>query len=86
MKIVMLAGTAVAATLNLVSAQACDPGTAEQISGNWYCKAVKAITYSEFGSSGSYNRVTSMDRGICESEPFEYSGALAPLDSEVTMT
>jgi Glycine-rich protein domain (DUF2403) len=83
MEYAITAGAVLAAAISGVSAQACAAGSAKEIGGNWYCDAVKAITYSDFGSKGSYNRVTSMDGGNCQSQPVEYSGALAPLDGEV---
>jgi Glycine-rich protein domain (DUF2403) len=78
-----IAGAAVAATICSVHAQACAAGSAKEIGGNWYCDAVKAITYADFGSTGSYKKITSMDGGNCQSEPFDYSGSLAPMDGEV---
>lgn len=78
------AGAVIAATIPLAIAQACAAGSAKEIGGNWYCDAVKAITYSDFGSTGSYNKVTNMEGGNCQSEQFVYSGALAPLDGEVS--
>jgi Glycine-rich protein domain (DUF2403) len=83
MKYAITAGAAVAAAISGTNAQACAAGSAKEIGGNWYCDAVKAITYSDFGSTGSYNKITSMDGGNCQSESFDYSGALAPLDGEV---
>ena len=79
----IIAGAVVAAVISGVSAQACAAGSAKEIGGNWYCEAVKAITYSDFGSTGSYNRITGMNGGYCTSQPVDYSGALAPLDGEV---
>lgn len=83
MKNMIKAGAVIAATIPLAIAQACAAGSAKEIGGNWYCDAVKAITYSDFGSTGSYNKVTNMEGGNCQSEQFVYSGALAPLDGEV---
>lgn len=83
MKCPITAGAVLAAAISSVNAQACAPGSAKEIGGNWYCDAVKAITYADFGSKGTYNKITSMDGGTCKSEPFEYFGALAPLDGEV---
>jgi Glycine-rich protein domain (DUF2403) len=83
MKYAITAGVAIAAAMSGVNTQACAAGSAKEIGGNWYCDAVKAITYSDFGSTGTYNKITTMDGGNCQSEPFDYSGALAPLDGEV---
>jgi Glycine-rich protein domain (DUF2403) len=77
------AAAVLAATISTINAQTCPAGSAKEIGGNWYCNAVKAITYSGFGSTGSYNKITGLDGGNCKSEPFDYSGALAPLDGEV---
>lgn len=69
-----------------VACQGCAPGTAEEINGNWYCSPVKAITYSNFPGSGSYNRVTHMDAstGECSQQRHTYSGSLSPLNEEVS--
>lgn len=66
-------------------AQACANGSAEEIQGNWYCSAVKAITYGNFPGTGSYNKVTHMNasNGECSQERYNYSGSLAPLNEEV---
>ncbi|KAL8779344.1 MAG: hypothetical protein Q9213_006987 [Squamulea squamosa] len=70
-----------------VTAQACIAGTAQQIGGNWYCSEVKAITYSNFPGTGSYNKITNMDAstGQCISEKHSYTGSLAPLSEELSM-
>ncbi|KAL8888197.1 MAG: hypothetical protein Q9215_004320 [Flavoplaca cf. flavocitrina] len=70
-----------------VTAQACAAGTAQQIGGNWYCSEVKAITYSNFPGTGSYNKVTNMDAntGQCTSEKQAYRGSLAPMSEELSM-
>lgn len=83
MKHSIIAGAVLTAAISGVSAQACAAGSAKEIGGNWYCEPVKAITYSHLGSTGSYNRITSMDGGNCQSQPVDYSGPLAPLDGEV---
>jgi hypothetical protein len=53
--------------------------------GNWFCQAVNAITYTQVGGSGTYNRITAMDSnsGACSSSPYDYSGTMSPLDEEV---
>ena len=68
-----------------IFAQECAAGSASQYKGNWYCSPVKAITYSGFPGSGWYNKVTKMDAasGECESERYDYSGSLSPLNEEV---
>ncbi|KAI1917157.1 target of Sbf [Ophidiomyces ophidiicola] len=78
-------GAALAASVTSVAAQACDPGTARQLGGNWYCKLVDSITYNNFESSGSYDEITGMDNGRCTSQKKAYSGPLAPLDGEISL-
>ncbi|KAL8684544.1 MAG: hypothetical protein Q9224_006284, partial [Gallowayella concinna] len=70
-----------------VDAQACAAGTAQQIGGNWYCSEVKAITYSNFPGTGTYNKITNMDSetGQCTSEKHTYSGSLAPMSEELSI-
>ncbi|KAI5366472.1 hypothetical protein Slin14017_G041120 [Septoria linicola] len=69
-----------------VSADLCSYGSTDD-NGNYYCKEVKAITYTGVGGSASYNKITSMDgtSGTCSSSPYGYSGSLAPLDEEVSL-
>lgn len=73
--------------IGIAYCQGCAPGTAEEINGNWYCSPVKAITYSNFPGSGSYNRVTYMDAdtGECLQQKHTYSGSLSPLNEEVSL-
>ena len=68
-----------------VATQACAYGSAQLYKGNWYCSAVKAITYTNFPGTGSYNKVTYMNasNGQCTQERYAYSGSLAPLNEEV---
>lgn len=83
MRASLAVGAAFAASFSGVSAQACASGTANNILGNWYCQAVDSISYTNFGSSGTYNQITDMTDGNCQSEPKEFSGPLAPLNDEV---
>ena len=83
MKVAFVAGAAIAASIIGAAAQACVDGAAQEINGNWYCQAVNAITYSNFDSPGTYNKVTTMADGVCGSTPQSYSGAMAPMDEEV---
>jgi hypothetical protein len=56
----------------------------KEIEGNWYCQAVKAIQYSNVGSSGTYKQITSMHSdGSCSSTMKQFSGPLSPLNEEV---
>ncbi|TKA67081.1 hypothetical protein B0A49_06108 [Cryomyces minteri] len=79
-------GAVLAAAVSGVAADLCATGS-QQINGNWYCQAVKAITYTGVGGSGSYKKVTNMDgsSGACSSSPFGYSGSMSPLDEEVSL-
>jgi len=79
------AGVALATIVTTVTAQACAVGSAQEIKGNWYCSAVDAISYTNFGSQGTYLRITSMENGICQSSPQQYNGPLAPMDGEVSL-
>lgn len=57
---------------------------AQEVDGNWYCSAVKKITYNNFGTSGQYNQVIDMaDDGTCTSVPKAFSGPLSPLNEQV---
>ena len=57
----------------------------QQENGNYYCSSVSAIAYSNFGTPGTYNRVTSMNAGkTCDSRQQIYGGGMAPLDKEVS--
>jgi hypothetical protein len=57
-----------------------------EINGNWYCSAVNAITYTNFGNAGTYREVTGMfDDGTCSSQLKNFNGPLAPLGEEVLL-
>ena len=83
MEFPFVAGLFVAATASCAAAQACAAGAAQEINGNWYCQAVKKITYSNFNAPGTYQKVTTMANGVCGSTPQSYGGAMAPMDEEV---
>jgi hypothetical protein len=75
-----IAATAVAGAL----AQACAAGSAYNQNGNWYCQAVNAISYTNFGTPGQYDKVTSFnDNGKCSSVSTDYAGGISPMDEEV---
>ena len=58
-----------------------------QEKGNWYCNAVDAISYSNFGTPGKYQKVTSMGPNTaCGFTDQAYSGGVAPFDGEVSGT
>jgi Glycine-rich protein domain (DUF2403) len=66
--------------------QGCTGSSKEQ-NGNFYCGAVRAITYDDIGGAGIYNEVTSMEaNGHCTFKSHAYSGPMAPLDEEVSFT
>ena len=55
--------------------------------GNWYCNRVDAISYSNFGTAGQYQRVTHMgSTGECDFAAQNYQGGMAPMDGEVSRT
>jgi hypothetical protein len=83
MKVALAARAVLAGSIAGAAAQACASGPAQEIQGNWYCQAVSAITYSNFDTPGTYNKVTTMENGVCESTPQSYGGAMAPMDEEV---
>lgn len=53
------------------------------IKGNHYGSAVDSITYANWGSPGTYQKVTDMSAGSCVKTPVHYGGGMAPLDGEV---
>ena len=66
------------------SAQVCAFGSAYNEKGNWYCQAVNAISYTNFGTPGQYDKVTSFNNnGKCSSIGKDYAGGISPLDEEV---
>ena len=80
--------TIVAIAMAGASAQACAPNTAHEEGGNWYCQAVNAISYTNFGTPGQYKKVTSFDEGAgsCSSISTDYAGGISPMDEEVSHT
>lgn len=57
----------------------------QEIAGNWFCKSVKAIQYSNVGIPGSYRKITHMGSdGTCSSTVQTFSGPLSPLNEEVS--
>jgi hypothetical protein len=57
-----------------------------QEKGNLYCSAADLITYTNFGSPGSYDRVTGMDPNskTCQTSKQSFGGGMAPFDAEVS--
>jgi Glycine-rich protein domain (DUF2403) len=86
MKYLITAIAAVVATASTIAAQGCAAGTAKEENGNWYCSAVQAISYTNMGTPGSYDKVTTMENGNCASTPQGYGGGISPLDEEVCAT
>lgn len=87
MRNLVITGIGTLLGLNGVAAQACAAGTAQEINGNWYCSAVKAISYTNFPGTGAYNKVIGMNaaNGECTTERYSYSGSLSPLNEEVSV-
>ncbi|OAG40409.1 hypothetical protein AYO21_05309 [Fonsecaea monophora] len=53
--------------------------------GNWYCDPVQAISYSNFGTAGQYQRVSNMGaNGACDFAAQSYQGGMAPMDGEIS--
>lgn len=74
----------------LAAALAAAPALADNcqfIGGNTYCNAVSAVQYNALGFAGSYSDVVSMDESSCQCQqaPLSFSGALAPLDEELSV-
>ena len=76
----------IAASASLVSLAAA---TCTETDGNWYCNQVDAVSYFNFGGSGTYNRVTNMDEstGACSFASTNYgpAGSIAPFDQELSI-
>lgn len=70
--------------ISIVHADQCALGS-QEIAGNWYCQAVKAIQYSNVNTAGTYPQVTYMGAdGTCNKSPKAFSGPIAPLNGEVS--
>lgn len=71
-----------ASLVSSVSAQACT-----QSGGNWYCNQVNAVSYLNFGTSGTYKKVSYMndDTGECKFDQAGYGGAIGPFDEELSI-
>ncbi|KAI9835021.1 MAG: target of Sbf [Sclerophora amabilis] len=80
------AGAALATVVPLALADQCHKGS-NTYTNNAYCQAVNAITYSNFGGSGSYDKITSYNEatGECTTEKQSYNGPFAPLDGQVSI-
>jgi len=52
-----------------------------------YCEAVSGITYTDISGAGSYDDVSLMDPASCkcDTKPKAFSGAMAPLNEQVTI-
>ncbi|PGH18505.1 hypothetical protein AJ80_04475 [Polytolypa hystricis UAMH7299] len=74
----------VGAMLASVATVAANAGCAADSLNNWYCSAVDSIAYTNFGSSGTYQEVTSINGGSCTQGEKAYGGPLAPLNGEVS--
>lgn len=67
-------------TTALIAASASTALSAQLINGNWYGKPVERIMYTDWGQSGTYQRVSDMSNGQCTFEEVQYSGGTSPLD------
>ncbi|KAK9234849.1 putative TOS1-like glycosyl hydrolase-domain-containing protein [Lipomyces kononenkoae] len=56
-----------------------------QLGGNTYCNSVEAVAFENVGFSGSYNEVTSMADCSCQMQPASFSGALAPMNQDISL-
>ncbi|KAK3336132.1 putative TOS1-like glycosyl hydrolase-domain-containing protein [Cercophora scortea] len=61
-------------------------GTAHQENGNWYCQAVRGVSYQNVGKDWEYGVVTGMNEGNGELywAPHAYSGPLAPFNEPMS--
>ncbi|KAI9871727.1 MAG: target of Sbf [Pleopsidium flavum] len=77
----------VAITSGVAGQKNCANGPETFDNKNYYCSPVKSIHYSNVSNTGSYDRVTHMDvsSGTCMKEPHQRSGAMAPLNEELSM-
>ena len=85
MRILTAGAVLLAAITTEVVADLCSKGQVE-IMGNWYCQAVRKVTYQNlYAAGGSYKKITGMDSasGSCTSEPHGFSGKMSPLDEDV---
>jgi hypothetical protein len=72
--------------LAVVQGDLCGQGSTN-VGGNVYCQAVKAIRYDNVGAAGTYKDIVKMaPDGTCTSQPKQFSGALSPLDEEVSLS
>jgi hypothetical protein len=79
MKYTWCLGVLLTATAGSVAADNCVPEE-----GNYYCNKVDAISYSNFGTAGQYQKVTTMANGVCNFGEQAYAGGMAPFDQEVS--
>ena len=83
MKYALTASTLLALA-RCAAVRAVDTGCSEE-KGNWYCENVSAISYSNFGTAGQYQKVSSMgSNGQCGFTGQAYKGGMAPFDEEVS--
>ncbi|KAK1755055.1 putative TOS1-like glycosyl hydrolase-domain-containing protein [Echria macrotheca] len=70
-----------------MSSQQLCAGMSFQEGGNWYCRPVDSITYTNVGTSGQYDEVVKMDdtTGKCETQPRSFSGPMAPFNEPMSL-
>jgi hypothetical protein len=81
---VLLFATAAIAAYS--SSNHCSQGSSV-IDDYTYCAAIERASFVNVGNTGSYQEITGMDRksGTCTSQPFQYSGPLAPFDEGLSI-
>jgi hypothetical protein len=75
-----------AALLGFAVNALADTAGCQILAGTQYCNAAQVISWSNFGMSGTYDRVVAMDSadGYCGKQSTTYAGGMAPFDEEVS--
>ncbi|EXJ74288.1 uncharacterized protein A1O5_02584 [Cladophialophora psammophila CBS 110553] len=81
----MKCSCSVSAILAVAGAVLAQDSNCYEEKGNWYCNSVQAISYSNFGTAGQYQKVSYMgSNGECDFADQSYQGGMAPMDGEVS--
>ncbi|OQV08441.1 Glycine-rich protein domain-containing protein [Cladophialophora immunda] len=81
----MKCGGSVGALIAVASTVLAQDNNCYEEKGNWYCDSVQAISYSNFGIAGQYQKVSYMgSNGECDFAAQSYQGGMAPMDGEVS--
>ncbi|KIW92130.1 uncharacterized protein Z519_07114 [Cladophialophora bantiana CBS 173.52] len=81
----MKCSCSVSALLAVTGAVLAQDSNCYEEKGNWYCNSVQAISYSNFGTAGQYQKVSYMgSNGECDFADQSYQGGMAPMDGEVS--